>query len=187
MARVVRRVPSIRAVVTCGSRLGDAEREDGAAIAPREPIRGQDGGRAARQARRARPAGKKSAPPVTKGRDRVPAAEFATPEFFLNRELTWLEFNRRVLHEAEDTRTPLLERVKFLAIVELQPRRVLHEAHRRPEAAGRAPACARPRVDGRTPRQQIVECYAVIRGARPAPPGAASPTSCTACARTTST
>ncbi len=34
----------------------------------------------------------------------------------LDRDLSWLEFNRRVLHEALDARTPLLERVKFLAI-----------------------------------------------------------------------
>jgi polyphosphate kinase len=35
---------------------------------------------------------------------------------FLNRELSWLEFNARVLYEARDTRNPLLERVKFAAI-----------------------------------------------------------------------
>src|SRR5258708_21101617 len=35
---------------------------------------------------------------------------------FFNRELSWLAFNACVLHEAEDSRVPLLERVKFLAI-----------------------------------------------------------------------
>ena len=43
-----------------------------------------------------------------------PAA--APPAEFLNRDLSWLEFNRRVLHEALDERTPLLERLKFLGI-----------------------------------------------------------------------
>lgn len=38
------------------------------------------------------------------------------PEFYFSRELSWLEFNYRVLHEALDARTPLLERLKFLAI-----------------------------------------------------------------------
>ena len=40
----------------------------------------------------------------------------ATAVAFFDRDLSWLEFNRRVLHEALDARTPLLERVKFLAI-----------------------------------------------------------------------
>jgi len=38
------------------------------------------------------------------------------PSLYLNRELSWLEFNQRVLEEALDSRNPLLERVKFLAI-----------------------------------------------------------------------
>jgi polyphosphate kinase len=38
------------------------------------------------------------------------------PSLYLNRELSWLEFNRRVLLEAQDARVPLLERLKFIAI-----------------------------------------------------------------------
>ena len=38
------------------------------------------------------------------------------PELYINRELSWIEFNRRVLEEARDPRNPLLERIKFAAI-----------------------------------------------------------------------
>ena len=44
----------------------------------------------------------------------VPALD--SPELFVNREVSWLQFNERVLELAEDDRVPLLERVKFLAI-----------------------------------------------------------------------
>ena len=43
--------------------------------------------------------------------------DFDSPEFYLNRELTWLAFNSRVLSMADEPDTPLLERVKFLAII----------------------------------------------------------------------
>lgn len=38
------------------------------------------------------------------------------PSLYINRELSWLEFNKRVLEEAQDARVPFMERLKFLAI-----------------------------------------------------------------------
>jgi polyphosphate kinase len=42
---------------------------------------------------------------------------FADPSLYINRELSWLEFNQRVLEEGQDSSNPLLERLKFLCIV----------------------------------------------------------------------
>jgi polyphosphate kinase len=49
--------------------------------------------------------------------DSPPAFDLNSPEWYLNRELTWLSFNQRVLNEARDDRNPLLERVFFVAVV----------------------------------------------------------------------
>ncbi|SDL36583.1 polyphosphate kinase [Geoalkalibacter ferrihydriticus] len=83
-------------------------------------------------------------------------------ELFLNRELTWLQFNRRVLHEAADERNPLLERAKFLAITssnldEFFMKRI--GGLKQQLGAGMTELT----VDGRTPRQQIEESYVLVR------------------------
>ena len=90
------------------------------------------------------------------------AVDLTDPSLYLNRELTWLAFNRRVLHEAEDSRNPLLERLKFLAIVsanldEFFMKRI--GGLKQQLGAG----MSKKTVDGRTPREQIDECYAVVR------------------------
>ena len=45
------------------------------------------------------------------------SSSLCNPALYVNRELSWLEFNQRVLEEAQDPANPLLERVKFLCIV----------------------------------------------------------------------
>jgi polyphosphate kinase len=88
--------------------------------------------------------------------------DLSAPELYLNRELTWLGFNYRVLQEAMDERTPLLERVKFLAIVgsnldEFVMKRI--GGLKQQVAAG----VRTTSIDGRKPEEQIAECYEAIR------------------------
>jgi polyphosphate kinase len=48
----------------------------------------------------------------------TPATPLVSPDLYINRELSWIEFNRRVFDEAKKARHPLLERVKFISIFE---------------------------------------------------------------------
>jgi polyphosphate kinase len=91
-----------------------------------------------------------------------PTFDLTSPEWYLNRELTWLAFNRRVLHEGQDDRTPLLERIKFLAIVSSN----LDEFFMKRIGGLKQQIGAGVKeltVDGRTPQQQLSECHAVVR------------------------
>ena len=90
------------------------------------------------------------------------AIDLDAPEYYLNRELTWLSFVKRVLHEAEDTRTPLLERVKFLAITGT----ILDEFFMKRIGGLKQQVAAgvhKLTVDGRSPKEQIVAAHEVIR------------------------
>ncbi len=89
------------------------------------------------------------------------ALDLLDPSLYLNRELTWLYFNLRVLNEAQDRRTHLLERVKFVAIVcrnldEFFMKRI--GGLKQQIGAG----VSKPSPDGRTPQEQIRACYEII-------------------------
>ena len=101
-------------------------------------------------------------PVLADGAGHLPHGPLNSPELFLNRELTWLAFNQRVLAEAEDDTNPLLERVKFLAIGcatidEFFMKRIGGLKHQ--VVAG----VHELTPDGRTPQQQIAECYERLR------------------------
>ncbi|MDH3214085.1 MAG: polyphosphate kinase 1 [Myxococcales bacterium] len=106
--------------------------------------------------------GRPTPPPDPEAAPRSQEFDLSSSEYYLNRELTWLVFNGRVLHEAEDERTPLLERIKFLSIVGSN----LDEFFMKRIGGLKQQLGAGVReltVDGRTPQEQILECGEAIR------------------------
>ena len=79
----------------------------------------------------------------------------ASPERFINRELSWLHFNRRVLEEAGN-RGPSAARAGALPVdFGQQPRRILHGARRRPQGPGARRHRRPSSPDGLTPAEQL--------------------------------
>ncbi len=93
-----------------------------------------------------------------------PAATLAADPsaLFINRELSWMEFNRRVLHEAADPANPLIERLKFIAIFDSN----LDEFFMKRVGGLKQQLASNVRElppDSRTPRQQLAEVNAAVR------------------------
>ncbi len=99
-------------------------------------------------------------PPANGIGENIPT-DLGAPELYLNRELTYLNFCWRVLHEADDDRGPLLERVKFIAIVSSN----IDEFFQKRIGGLKQQVGAQVHTttpDGRTPHQQIVDCLELI-------------------------
>jgi polyphosphate kinase len=101
--------------------------------------------------------------PPAPGAANIVSTDLNAPELYLNRELTYLNFCWRVLQEAADERIPLLERVKFLAIVSSN----IDEFFQKRIGGLKQQVGAQVHsvtADGRTPQQQIADCLELITG-----------------------
>lgn len=106
--------------------------------------------------------GTRCKPPAVRPSAVRPITDLDQPELFVNRELSWLEFNQRVLEEAYEESEPPLERLKFLAIVssnldeffEIRVAGLQQQAESRPFAIGQ---------DGMTANQTLDAIAARVR------------------------
>ncbi len=91
-----------------------------------------------------------------------PETNLKDPQYYFNRELSWLDFNYRVLHEALDSRTPLLERLKFTAIFSsnLDEFFMIRVSTLKEQVEA---GVAKLTPDGRTPQQQLEELEQRLR------------------------
>jgi polyphosphate kinase len=116
----------------------------------------------AREARdRLRPVDAAGRTPPAPALGDIVSTDLGAPELYLNRELTYLNFCWRVLHEAADERLPLLERVKFVAIVSSN----IDEFFQKRIGGLKQQVGAqlhKVTPDGRTPQQQIADCLELI-------------------------
>ena len=99
--------------------------------------------------------------PPAPGLGELIPTDLGAPELYLNRELTYLNFCWRVLHEAEDDRIPLLERLRFLAIVSSN---IVEFFQNRIGGLKQQVGAQLHSVtaDGRTPQQQIDQCLELV-------------------------
>lgn len=80
--------------------------------------------------------------------------KYKDPDYFFNRDLSWVEFNRRVLEEALDPTLPLLEKVKFISIfhTNLDEFYMIRISGLKEQIAANV---LEPSIDGLTPREQL--------------------------------
>ena len=105
--------------------------------------------------------------------------DFLNPEYYENRELSWLKFNNRVLNEARDKSIPLLERLKFLSITssnldEFFMVRVaslkdqVHASYQKPDIAGMSPKEQLKKISEQTHELVHNQYHTLIRSVLPA-------------------
>ncbi len=99
----------------------------------------------------------------------IEAPDFSNPEFYENRELSWLKFNYRILNEARDKRIPLMERLSFLSITSsnldeffmvrvASLKDLVHANIKKPDIAGLTPKEQLKKINAVT-KQLVVDQY----------------------------